>query len=134
MGAWGHGTFENDRACDWAYGLEAVSDLSLIRRAVEAVFDRDAVDTDVGCEALAAIETVARLRGQPGSQTAYTEIVDTWVTAHAQPVPAALVERSQQAIDRVLVPERSELAELWAETDDFVAWRTEVLALRTRLA
>jgi len=24
MGAWGTGNFDNDTACDWAYGLEGI--------------------------------------------------------------------------------------------------------------
>jgi hypothetical protein len=31
MGAWSRDRFGNDTACDWAYGLEEVSDLSLVR-------------------------------------------------------------------------------------------------------
>ncbi len=30
MGAWAVDSFGNDTACDWAYGLEEVSDLSLV--------------------------------------------------------------------------------------------------------
>ena len=31
MGAWGHRSFDNDTANDWAYDLKEVSDLSLGR-------------------------------------------------------------------------------------------------------
>lgn len=134
MGAWGYHTFDNDRACDWGYDLERVSDLSLVELAVAAVFVREPVEADVGCDALAAIETLARLTGEPGLQTVYTEVVDAWVATHPQPVPEALVERSRQALDVLLVPARSELAELWAETEDFQAWSDEVATLRARLS
>ena len=42
MGAWGTGTFDNDTACDWAYGLDEVNDLSLVKRTLESVLDAGA--------------------------------------------------------------------------------------------
>ena len=83
MGAWGEFAFDNDTANDWAYGL-MTSDLSLVEYAfdeLEEVGD-DYLDQDVACNALAACEVIARLRGNPGYKNAFTEKVDEWVAAH----------------------------------------------------
>jgi uncharacterized protein DUF4259 len=50
MGAWGTGIFDNDTACDWAYGLKETNDLSLIESALDKVLT-------VGAEYLNASET-----------------------------------------------------------------------------
>jgi hypothetical protein len=133
MGAWGELAFDNDQANDWAYGLDEVDDLSLVEaafEAVEAVGD-DYLDSDEASDALAACEVIARLRGKPGYQNAYTEKVDLWVAAHPLKVPAALIARASSVIDRVL-GEESELAELWAESGD-AKWRAAVEDLRARM-
>jgi len=134
MGAWGTGTFDNDTAGDWAYGLEDRTDLSLVHETLLTVSSGDCyLDADDACEALAACEVVARLKGNTGTRDAYTETVDTWVAAHPQPVPPDLVRLATAAIDRIL-GENSELAELWAETESAAEWRTAVEDLRRRVA
>jgi hypothetical protein len=68
VGAWGELAFDNDAANDWAYGLDDVNDLSLVESAfaeLEAVGSAY-LDQDLACNALAACEVLARLRGQPG--------------------------------------------------------------------
>jgi hypothetical protein len=133
MGAWGELAFDNDQANDWAYGLDEVDDLSLVEAAFEAVetVADDYLELDEASDALAACEVIARLRGKPGYQNAYTEKVDLWVAAHPLKVPAALVGRASAVIDRIL-GEESELAEVWAESGD-AAWRAGVEDLRQRM-
>ena len=133
MGAWGELAFDNDAANDWAYGLEEVSDLSLVEAAfeeLEAVGD-DYLDQDVACGALAACEVLARLRGNFGYKNAYTEKVDSWVAAHPQKPSADLLSRGAAAIQRILGA-NSELRELWEEGDEDV-WGKAVADLRARL-
>lgn len=133
MGAWGPGIFDNDTACDWAYELEGRHDLGVIERALDAVLDGDdAPDADIGEEALAAAEALARLQGHWGVRNSYTERMDAWVEAAALAPPTALVRRAHAAIDRILAAD-SELAELWAESDEFEAWKAAVAELRQRL-
>src|SRR5688572_691259 len=97
MGAWGVLAFDNDQACDWAYDLENVHDLSLVEAAlaeVEAVGPD--LDSNLACNALAACEVLARLRGRPGYRNAYTEKVDAWVAQHPiTPAPQLLARASQ---------------------------------------
>jgi hypothetical protein len=134
MGAWGHGTFDNDTACDWGYGLEEQRDLSLVRETLERVLEHkeEYLDSDPGCEALAACEIIARLKGNWGERDPYTEPVDEWVESHAITPPPGLVEAAVSAIDRILTPP-SELLELWGESSEGAEWRKSVEDLRARV-
>lgn len=133
MGAWGHLAFDNDAANDWAYGLEDVDDLSLVESALAGVEEvgADYLDQDLACDALAACEVLARLRGEHGYHNAYTEEVDAWVAAHRITPPASLLARARACVDRVLAS-NSELRDLWAEADDS-DWAAGVADLRRRL-
>jgi hypothetical protein len=135
MGTWGTDTFDNDTAGDWAFQLEDEGDLDLIDDTLARVVDSadDDVDSDVACEALAACEVVARLKGNFGVRDAYTEPVDKWVAAHPMVPPHETVARALAAIDRILGPQ-SELAELWSDSDDARQWRAAVSNLRQRVA
>lgn len=133
MGAWGTGIFDNDTACDWAHELEGQRDLRVIERTLDAVLDGDdAPDADIGEEALAAAEALARLQGHWGVRNSYTERMDAWVEAAGLTPPAALVDKAHAAIDRILGTD-SELAELWGESDEFDGWKAAVAELRGRL-
>ena len=134
MGAWGPLTFDNDTACDWSYDLENSDDLSLVESAfaeVEQTTAAEYLDQDLACNALAACEVLARLRGHPGYNNAYTEAVDRWVAAHKLPPSSDLLARANTVIDRILA-DNSELRELWDETGD-PEWRDAVQDLRRRL-
>jgi hypothetical protein len=134
VGAWGTRAFDNDGANDWAYDLDSVSDLSLVESALEQVeaVGRGYLDESLACNALAACEVIARLRGRPGYSDAYTEKVDRWVAANPIDPPHGLVTRGEAVIARILGPE-SELSELWKESDD-EDWRAAVEDLRSRLS
>lgn len=133
MGAWSAETFGNDTACDWAYGLEEVDDLSLVQQAFDAMRNvgDDYLDADIACEALAACEVIARLKGHCGVRDAYTEPVDQWVATHKIKPSENLVGTALAVIDRVLAPQ-SELADLWEEANAS-DWRAAVADLRQRV-
>jgi hypothetical protein len=133
MGAWSKDSFGNDTACDWAYGLEEVSDLSLVRETLQKVVAAgekylEAPDAE---EAIAAVEVIARLKGNFGQRDSYTETMDDWVKANPQQPPPDLIALGSQAIERILRPP-SELLELWQESEEFEAWKGSVLNLRDR--
>lgn len=137
MGAWGALAFDNDEACDWSAGLEGVSDLSYVEETLGQLEEEsdDYLDSDTACSALAACEVLARLRGKPGYQNAYTETVDQWVASHPQNPSTALLQRAEAAITRILGDE-SELRELWEDaegTDADGSWRMAVADLQSRL-
>lgn len=133
MGAWSKDSFGNDTACDWAYGLEEVSDLSLVRDSIQRVVNSgdeylEAPDAE---EAIAAAEVIARLKGNFGLRDSYSETTDTWVMEHSQQPPPDLVALASQGLDRILRPP-SELLKLWRESDEFEAWKSSVLDLKNR--
>jgi hypothetical protein len=134
MGAWGVDTFDNDVACDWAFGLGKTRDLALVRRAFQAVLETGVkpLDADLACEALAACEVIARLKGHWGIRNAYTEPVDSWVVAHPTTPTSDLLLAAASAIDRIL-SQPSELVDLWNETADGEQWRAAVAGLRARV-
>jgi hypothetical protein len=134
MGAWGTGVFDNDTACDWAFDLKETSDLSLIESALDEVLKVGSgyLHTAEAEEALAAAETVARLKGNWGIRNSYTEKMDKWVETIRLTPPQALIEKALRAIERLLSGP-SELLELWAETEDFMAWEESVKDLSRRL-
>jgi hypothetical protein len=70
VGTWGTGSFENDQAVDWTYGLEGKADLSYVETTIDRVLDvgSDYLDGDVAQEAVAAIEAVLLLLTGPAIQ------------------------------------------------------------------
>jgi hypothetical protein len=133
MGAWSADTFGNDTACDWAFDLEGVDDLSLVRQAFVAVLDvgSDYLDADIASEGLAACEVIARLKGHWGLRDPYSEPVDKWVERHPTKPPDDLVQAALAVLDRVITPP-SELLELWEEADA-TEWDAAVADLRKRV-
>lgn len=133
MGAWGVLAFDNDAANDWAYDLEETTDLTLVGSALDEVIGAggEYLDSDLACNALAACEVLARLRGRAGYTNAYTETVDRWVAMHPIVPSAEVLSRASAAIDRILADD-SELGELWDEVGG-EEWRAAVEELRRRL-
>lgn len=77
MGAWSHESFGNDTAADWAYGLSECKDMAYIESALDAVLsENDYLDSDIGSEAVAAIEVIAKMLGKGTQADAYTESAD----------------------------------------------------------
>ena len=132
MGAWGVLAFDNDDANDWAYGLDDVTDLSLVESAFSRIDEAgDYLEAPEACEALAACEVLARLMDRPGYQNSYTEKVDEWVKQHPLKPSPAMLAHATAVIDRVL-GKNSELRELWDE-GDASDWLQAVEDLRARL-
>jgi hypothetical protein len=133
MGTWGYRAFDNDGACDWAWELEKVDDLSIVEAALDnALLDNGVADACTADCALAACEVIARLKGNAGYHDGYTENVDAWVAAHPIKPPQALVQRAAKIIDAILRDD-SEFAELWAESGEDANWREAVNDLRRRV-
>jgi Domain of unknown function (DUF4259) len=134
MGAWANDAFGNDNACDWAFGLENADDLSLIEGALDKVLTNcdEYVESTEACEAMAAIEVIARLQGNWGARNAYTESVDKWVEKTKLQPTAALARKAHLVIERILA-ENSELRELWQESEEYAAWLASVAELRGRV-
>ena len=120
MGAWSHEPFGNDTACDWAYELDDVQDLTVIESALDmALASADYLEAPEGEEALAAIEVVAKLMGQGTQNDTYTEGVDAWVQKNAVKPDEKLLEKCSQIL-HLLCSDRSELMALWAGDSNWV--------------
>jgi hypothetical protein len=134
MGTWAVDSFGNDDACDWTYELEKVSDLSPVEEALDAVLscDEEGVEASEATEAIAAIEVIARLQGNWGKRSAYSERLDNWVEANKIQPSTALVQKAHLVID-LIIAENSELNELWQETEDYEAWLASVTELKNRV-
>ena len=131
MGAWGIGNFDNDTALDWVIELEAEEDLILVQQTLDAI-DEEYVDATEAEEALVAIETIARLKGNFGEENSYAEELDNWVKAHPMDIDNILIDKAKKVL-RLIFSEKSELYELWEETDEFEAWKNEIVGLKERL-
>lgn len=134
MGAWGTGSFENDTAVDWTYGLEGKSDLLYIEAALDKVLaaGADYLEAPDAEEAIAAAEAVARLQGKFGIQDAYTETVDKWVSSISIKPTPELVTKGRLVLLRIQEPP-SELLELWSESAEAEKWREALSELAARI-
>lgn len=134
MGAWAEDAFGNDVACDWAGDFSDAPGMEKIESAIEAVVsETDYIDSDVACEALAACELVARLKGNWGQRSAYSESIDKWVETGQESPSAQLVQRASAAIVKIL-GENSELQELWDEDGVNEDWHREMEDLAKRVS
>lgn len=133
MGTWGIGTFENDTACDFAGEVADGGGFASLEKALDRVeaVGGGYLEASDAAEALAAADIIARLRGNPGEQTAYTETIDQWVGRQPSP-PQELVEKARRCVSRILA-DPSEIVELWQDTDEFDVWKRAVEAVSARL-
>src|SRR5687768_861923 len=102
MGTWSMGSFGNDTACDWSYGLNEVHDLSYVESALDRVLEPGpgtAVSIDDAQSAVAAAEIVARLKGHWGEEDPYSETADTWIRSHPLTPPPAVVSKAVAALE-----------------------------------
>ena len=128
MGAWGISTFENDDACDWLYDLENSSDLTVIKNALSL---DDYIDAPDGCMALAASEVVAAMMGH--MREGFPESALKWVNDNKALELRTLKLQALDAVNKVL-SEKSELLELWKDTEDFDDWKRDVEEIRKMLS
>lgn len=130
MGAWAHGSFDNDDAMDWVSELEAAEDFAPIRDALDAALeDEDYVEATEASMGLAAAEVVAALLGRPVA--ALPEEITGWI-AGKKPPQASLVKKARRVVQRVLA--NSELKDLWEESAEADPWRKGVENLLQRLS
>jgi hypothetical protein len=130
MGAWGHGSFDNDDAMDWVAGLEGAKGTLPISDALNAVRDvgDDYLEVTEAAMGLAAAEVVAALFGKPAAKL--PDQVTAWVAGQKPPKPG-LVKSAKWVVQRVL--KDSELKEQWVESDDADKWKQETEDLLQRL-
>ncbi len=128
MGAWGHGSFENDGACDWIAELEA-DGIEAIREALQPRA-HEYIEVDDASNAIAAAEIVAAARGHGADDL--PEEVSAWLEANASSITDDDVALARKVVARVR--EGSELQELWAENGPENEWERGTASLLKRLA
>jgi|RhiMethySRZTD1v2_1073278.scaffolds.fasta_scaffold509164_2 Domain of unknown function (DUF4259) len=131
MGAWGHGSFENDSALDWVEnafkpgGAAAVE--SALRYAAESTEDVY-LDIDEASAVVAAAEFVAAAKDGDLSKLGPTQ--NDFATHRQSLTSPHLLPLARRALQRVL--RKSELQELWTEGQD-KSWLNEMTNLLARL-
>ena len=136
MGTWAVDAFGNDYAQDWAQDLKETSNLDAVENTLDVALEDngDELEMPFAVEALVAIEVLARLQGKGGARTEDSAAVDDWVDARKPKarLRTDLAEKAGRAIERIL-SERSELRELWEESEHYQEWLASVEDLRSRL-
>ena len=136
MGAWGHGSFDNDSALDWVNDLEDEGAAALVR-AVKRVaeFEKDEyLEVDDASAAVAGAEIVAAARD--GDLSRLPENVQQLLTKDLAALVASpsILATAHAALLRVV--SQSELKELMTEGIDKTpgeAWLKDMAALSVRL-
>ena len=142
MGAWGIGSFENDTASDWIYGLKPAKKSLLGKLKNPFAYPMNTIDNLLGAddeleapdceEAIAAAECIAAANGNP-PQSPPEELVAWHASLGGTRPDDAATQRAAQALERVRDSEESELRALYEETEDAEAWRTAINDLLARL-
>lgn len=133
MGAWAEDAFGNDTACDWAGDFSEKPSLDSVKSIIDCVADSEEyLGSDEASECLVACEIVARLKGNWGEKSAYSEDVDKWIESSSIEPSVELVAAAEKAISRILGDE-SELRELWDEDGVNEKWHTEMNDLLARV-
>ena len=131
MGVWGSGTFDNDDASDWLYALEGSTGHELLESTLRAAAAPEGyLEAPTCCEALAAAEIIAAIRGW--SHPALPPEASRWARAEHRALPPELTALAVAAIDRI--EHDSELKELWVDPEGSAEWRRALTDLRRRLA
>ena len=136
MGAWGNGPFDNDEAGDWGYefdGADEATGLQLLADALQVGGPGEFLEGTDGSIAVAAAEVLSWMLDH-GSipNSPYGEDPAAWVRATDRKPDAQLISAALGALDRVRSDD-SELAQLWAESDEEAAWRGSLARVEARL-
>jgi hypothetical protein len=101
------------------YDVEETEDLSFISETLDKIHgvSNDYLEAPEAEEAIAAADTLARLRGKFYVGNSYTKSIDQWVANHPISPPKEMLDSAIRAIDRILT-EPWELLELWSESDN----------------
>jgi hypothetical protein len=130
MGAWAAGSFENDDAGDWIWELAEAEDTSILEKAFLRVSEaNDYLEAPDCSVAIAAAEVVAVLHQRPSAKV--PEEVTAFVTRIGTPASAKLISSALRALERIRT--KSELQELWDESDSPAEWRQAIAELEGRL-
>jgi hypothetical protein len=132
MGAWGLGNFENDDAMNWAVEFQETPSAHLLDDPFTAVARaKGYVERDFAGYTLAAAEVAAAANGRPSEDI--PQAIRDWASAHPDVASRERLARAIEAVDVITAVDRSELAELWAESEHMQDWLAQTAALKERL-
>lgn len=133
MGAWGHQTFENDGACDFAIELcrEHAQNPDYLLTVLSWAEDdeyADYIEVDMAQYFIAAAHLLTLLYGvKETKETSISSELQQWVATNQHFQSDITIDKAIVALQRVLSDgDQSEMYELWQETDYFVAWKQAV--------
>jgi hypothetical protein len=132
MSMWGAGLFQDDLATGFVAEIVRPEGLAALERALA-----DARQTsghllyEAAIRALIAAEALAALGGRPATPLP-TELADWAAHSRNDAIPEAWWALASGAVERV--KEDSELAELWARSEELARWVGKVDDLLARLA
>jgi hypothetical protein len=145
MGAWGTKSFEHDSTCDW-YDEFCDSDQSVDQ--LEDAFDNvieneDYLDYEFCTAALAAAEIIAAAFGNPSEDFPDEEhhagddeestLPEPDLKSIRKEVTTEIIEKAQRAVKKVRQYRRSELRELWEDSEEYDDWLETTQDLIDRL-
>ena len=142
MGTWGTGSFENDTAGDWIWGLKPAKKsllgkpkdpfaypMAAIDRLLRSDLYLDANECD---EAIAAAECIAAANGSPPASP--PKDLKAWLASlHNTRPDQDLLNRTTQALQKVRNDEQSETRQLWKDSEHFNDWQASIDNLISRL-
>jgi hypothetical protein len=130
MGAWATGNFGNDDASDWVYELEESSGADLLKEALSAVTRNGYPESPDCCIALAAAEIIASAKGKPPADL--PEEARQWIAGQDElDAIKALAKSATTVVNKISA--KSELRDLWEESESWHEWQQVVEGLRQRL-
>lgn len=101
--------------------------------AIEAVVivpDGEYIDSYTCSRALAAIEYIAAVKGNPA--TDLPDDASDWVASHEnEPLEQHTIDDAVRAMSRIMAD--SELKSLWEESEQLDAWKAVVVELKARI-
>lgn len=134
MGAWDHSNFGNDAAHDFVFevteqGMEKIT--HAIKQAADCPAD-EYLEVDEGCEALAAIEFIAAAKGKMAED--FPENAEDWLAGKdlGGITSADIISESEKALARIK-SDKSELKELWKDSDKYNDWVKVIDNLQSRI-
>lgn len=132
MGDWDVGAFDNDTAKDWLQTLVEGESTAPIFRALVTVAKLPQSDylqaPDCEC-AIAAAELVVAARGRPSGSLPMDAA--SWLETRKFVAGTEVVNMALAVLKRIL--DKSELKEVWEDTDSTRDWLNSVLDLQKRL-
>lgn len=134
MGSWSHTSFGNDDALDWLTEFLGNPSLAALEEPITVIADApfgSYVEAPECAAAISACEVVAALGGRAAEELP-PELAE-WLASKPQlGISNTLVLLAVSALSRVRT--RSELNDLWSESDDFSKWQRALDNLTARLS